>query len=116
MTFYGSYMYVTHCTATGTVITTETSPCIKSVSGPIMSEVVTDLPNVRHKLRLYNSPGLDGSSIDISNIVDIRQESNAELSMRVVTDVDNKDNEFFTDLNGYQVCRDWSDIISCYGF
>ena len=71
--------------------------------GPIMSEVTTDLPHVQHKLRLYSSPGLDAHAIEIMNVVDIRQESNKELTMRLVTDVQNEDHQFFTDLNGYQV-------------
>ena len=72
-------------------------------AGPIMSEVSTDFPHCLHRLRLYNSSGVDGTSVDIANVVDIRGESNYELTMRLVTDVENENHEFFTDLNGFQV-------------
>jgi len=45
---------------------------------------------------------LDANDIEIRNLVDIRQESNYELSMRVTTEVENN-NIFYTDLNGFQV-------------
>lgn len=47
--------------------------------------------------------GIDALSIDIQNIVDIRDLSNQELVMRVSTNVQNKHGEFYTDLNGFQV-------------
>lgn len=45
---------------------------------------------------------LDADDVEIRNLVDIRQESNYELSMRVTTEVKNN-NIFYTDLNGFQV-------------
>lgn len=44
-------------------------------------------------------------AVDVENIVDIRSEQNYELAMRIVTDVQNEDNEYYTDLNGFQVIR-----------
>ena len=38
------------------------------------------------------------------NIVDIRKQSNYEIAVRISTDVDNQGREFYTDLNGFQVC------------
>lgn len=46
--------------------------------------------------------GLEGQSVEVSNIVDIRGEYNRELAMRISSDI-NSENKFFTDLNGYQV-------------
>lgn len=46
--------------------------------------------------------GVDGFSIDITTMVDIRDQTNKELAMRLVTDIQNED-VFYTDLNGFQV-------------
>lgn len=46
--------------------------------------------------------GLEGQSVEVSNIVDIRGEYNRELAMRISSDI-NSQNRFYTDLNGYQV-------------
>ena len=52
--------------------------------------------------------GTDGLTVDIYNLVDIRDEMNFELGMKVSTDIKNKDREFCSDLNGFQVCRYYS--------
>lgn len=46
---------------------------------------------------------MDGLSIDITTMVDIRDQTNKELAMRLVTDIQSGD-VFYTDLNGFQVC------------
>lgn len=46
--------------------------------------------------------GVDGLSIDITTMVDIRDQTNKELAMRLVTDIQSGD-VFYTDLNGFQV-------------
>lgn len=46
--------------------------------------------------------GADGMGIEIQNLVDISQMNNFELIMRLSTNI-NSSNEFFTDVNGYQV-------------
>lgn len=55
-----------------------------------------------------SAPGHAGRSLEISNLVDIRSESNRELAMRLVSDVANG-NRFYSDLNGFQVC--WLRLI-----
>ncbi|XP_064595881.1 alpha-mannosidase 2-like [Liolophura sinensis] len=80
-------------------------PFIRVLRGPLMSEFKVMLSNVEHVVRLQNSPGTDGSSVEIHNIVDIKSQQNKELAMKVDTDVSNQDREFFTDLNGFQVHR-----------
>lgn len=47
--------------------------------------------------------GVDGLSIEITTAVDIRDQTNKELAMRLVTDIQSGD-VFYTDLNGFQVC------------
>ena len=48
--------------------------------------------------------GVDGTGVQIDNLVDVSQMNNQEVAMRVSTDVDSGE-EFFTDLNGFHVIR-----------
>lgn len=50
----------------------------------------------------YVFPGVDGLSIDFTTMVDIRDQTNKELAMRLDTDIQSGD-VFYTDLNGFQV-------------
>ncbi|KAM9507371.1 alpha-mannosidase 2 isoform 8-T8 [Guaruba guarouba] len=77
-------------------------PTIRVAHGRIFSEVVCFFNHVTHTVRLYKVPGLEGQSVEVSNIVDIRGEYNRELAMRISSDI-NSENKFFTDLNGYQI-------------
>ncbi|XP_053910755.1 alpha-mannosidase 2 [Cuculus canorus] len=52
--------------------------------------------------RFAEGKGLEGQSLEVSNIVDIRGEYNRELAMRISSDI-NSQNRFYTDLNGYQI-------------
>lgn len=57
------------------------------------------------KFLIYNKYfilGADGLGLQIQNLVDIEKTSNFELAMRLSTNI-NSTNEYFTDLNGYQV-------------
>lgn len=47
-------------------------------------------------------PGVEGLSLDVSSLVDIRDYVNKELALRIRTDIDSQ-GAFFTDLNGFQV-------------
>lgn len=53
-------------------------------------------------LSAFMFTGVDGFSIDITTTVDIRDQTNKELAMRLVTDIQSGD-VFYTDLNGFQV-------------
>lgn len=53
-------------------------------------------------LSLSLCPGVEGLSLDVSSLVDIRNYINKELALRVRTDIDSQ-GTFFTDLNGFQV-------------
>lgn len=58
-------------------------------------------------LTCFAFSGVDGLSIDITTMVDIRDQTNKELAMRLVTDIQSGE-VFYTDLNGFQV----SSIVS----
>uniref|UniRef100_A0A672TQ59 mannosyl-oligosaccharide 1,3-1,6-alpha-mannosidase n=1 Tax=Strigops habroptila TaxID=2489341 RepID=A0A672TQ59_STRHB len=77
-------------------------PTIRVAYGRIFSEVVCFFHHVTHTMRLYKVQGLEGQSVEVSNIVDIRGEYNRELAMRISSDI-NSENKFYTDLNGYQI-------------
>lgn len=46
--------------------------------------------------------GVDGFSVDVTTTMDIRDQNNKELAMRLVTNIQSGD-VFYTDLNGFQV-------------
>uniref|UniRef100_A0A8C7XXM0 Alpha-mannosidase n=1 Tax=Oryzias sinensis TaxID=183150 RepID=A0A8C7XXM0_9TELE len=77
-------------------------PVVRVVEGPLFSEVVAHYQHFEQTIRIHNVPGVDGLSIDISTMVDIRDQSNKELSMRLSTDI-KSDDIFYTDLNGFQI-------------
>ncbi|XP_062847321.1 alpha-mannosidase 2x isoform X2 [Trichomycterus rosablanca] len=77
-------------------------PIVRVVEGPLFSEVVTHYQHFQQTIRIHNVPGVDGQSLDITTLVDIRDQSNKELAMRFVTDIRNEDT-FYTDLNGFQI-------------
>ncbi|CAI9573351.1 unnamed protein product, partial [Staurois parvus] len=58
--------------------------------------------HITHTVRLYNVEGFEGQSPEITNILDIRGESNREIAMRISSDI-NSQNRFYSDLNGYQI-------------
>uniref|UniRef100_A0A8W8HKJ2 Glycosyl hydrolase family 38 C-terminal domain-containing protein n=1 Tax=Magallana gigas TaxID=29159 RepID=A0A8W8HKJ2_MAGGI len=80
-------------------------PVIRVVGGPVVSEVSVFINHVQHVVRLYNSPGVDGKTVDMFNLVDIQNEVNLELAVKISTDVQNSEREFFTDLSGFQMIK-----------
>uniref|UniRef100_UPI00398EEFB9 alpha-mannosidase 2x isoform X3 n=1 Tax=Pristiophorus japonicus TaxID=55135 RepID=UPI00398EEFB9 len=70
--------------------------------GPLFSEVISFYQHFQQIVRLYNLPGVEGLSLDVSIIVDIHDQVNKELAMRLSTDIESGDT-FFTDLNGFQI-------------
>nr|XP_020039212.1 alpha-mannosidase 2 [Castor canadensis] len=77
-------------------------PFVRVTRGRIYSEVTCFFDHVTHKVRLYNIQGIEGQSVEVSNIVDIRRVHNREIVMRISSKVNNQ-NRFYTDLNGYQI-------------
>ncbi|XP_025292991.1 alpha-mannosidase 2x isoform X3 [Canis lupus familiaris] len=77
-------------------------PVLRVTEGPFFSEVVAYYEHIRQVVRLYNLPGVEGLSLDMSSLVDIRDYINKELALRIHTDIDSQ-GAFFTDLNGFQV-------------
>ncbi|XP_062403410.1 alpha-mannosidase 2x [Sardina pilchardus] len=78
------------------------APVVRVVEGPLFSEVVTHYQHFQQTVCIHNVPGVDGLSLDISVLVDIRDQANKELAMRVTTDIQSEDT-FYTDLNGFQI-------------
>ncbi|XP_040824851.1 alpha-mannosidase 2x isoform X1 [Ochotona curzoniae] len=77
-------------------------PVVRVTEGPFFSEVVAYYEHMHQVVRLYNVPGVEGLSLDMASLVDIRDYVNKELALRLHTDVDSQ-GTFFTDLNGFQV-------------
>uniref|UniRef100_A0A8D0KRJ9 Alpha-mannosidase n=1 Tax=Strix occidentalis caurina TaxID=311401 RepID=A0A8D0KRJ9_STROC len=77
-------------------------PVVRVTEGPLFSEVTSYYQHVQTVVRLYNVPGVEGLSLDLSCLVDIRDHINKELALRLSTDIES-DDTFFTDLNGFQI-------------
>uniref|UniRef100_A0A673BX23 mannosyl-oligosaccharide 1,3-1,6-alpha-mannosidase n=1 Tax=Sphaeramia orbicularis TaxID=375764 RepID=A0A673BX23_9TELE len=77
-------------------------PVVRVVEGPLFSEVVAHYQHFQQTIRIHNVPGVDGLSVEITTMVDIRDQTNKELAMRLVTDIQSGD-VFYTDLNGFQM-------------
>lgn len=75
---------------------------VRVVEGPLFSEVVAYYQHFQQAIRIYNVPGVDGFSVDATTTMDIRDQNNKELSMRLVTNIQSGD-VFYTDLNGFQM-------------
>ena len=81
------------------------NPPVTVTTGPVFTDVVARLQYVVHRVRIYHTHGTEAHSLDIQNTVDIRLTSNFEFVMRIESGIQNKDREFFTDLNGFQIQR-----------
>ncbi|EDL06995.1 mannosidase 2, alpha 2, isoform CRA_a, partial [Mus musculus] len=77
-------------------------PVLRVTEGPFFSEVAVYYEHFHQVIRLYNLPGVEGLSLDMSFQVDIRDYVNKELALRIHTDIDSQ-GTFFTDLNGFQI-------------
>ena len=61
-------------------------------------------------LRIFVFSGVDGFSVDVATTMDIRDQNNKELAMRLVSNIQNGD-VFYTDLNGFQVGQHTNSLI-----
>ncbi|XP_076980368.1 alpha-mannosidase 2x isoform X3 [Tamandua tetradactyla] len=77
-------------------------PVLRVTEGPLFSEVAAYYEHFHQVLRLYNLPGVEGLSLDVSLLVDIRDYVNKELALHIRTDIHSQ-GIFFTDLNGFQM-------------
>ncbi|XP_062998818.1 alpha-mannosidase 2x isoform X1 [Elgaria multicarinata webbii] len=76
-------------------------PVVRVTEGPFFSEAAIYYQHIQEVVRLYNVPGVDGLSLEISCLVDVRDQVNKELALRFSTDIESQ-GTFFTDLNGFQ--------------
>ncbi len=79
-------------------------PKVKIIQGKILSYVEVEMTFGKHKVWLKNSPGVDGTGLQIDNEIDINSMNNREIAMRLTSEVDSGD-EFFTHLNGFQMIK-----------
>ncbi|XP_036165526.1 alpha-mannosidase 2 isoform X1 [Myotis myotis] len=96
----GAYLFLPDGEAKPYVYTTQ--PLVRVQRGRFYSDVTCFFEHVTHSVRLYNIQGIEGQSVEVSNIVDIRKEYNREIAMRISSNI-NSQNRFYTDLNGYQI-------------
>ncbi|KAF6125623.1 mannosidase alpha class 2A member 1 [Phyllostomus discolor] len=96
----GAYLFLPDGEAKPYVYTTH--PLVRVQRGRFYSDVTCFFEHVTHSVRLYNIQGIEGQSVEVSNIVDIRKEHNREIAMRISSNI-NSQNRFYTDLNGYQI-------------
>ncbi|XP_045693944.1 alpha-mannosidase 2 isoform X2 [Phyllostomus hastatus] len=96
----GAYLFLPDGEAKPYVYTTQ--PLVRVQRGRFYSDVTCFFEHVTHSVRLYNIQGIEGQSVEVSNIVDIRKEHNREIAMRISSNI-NSQNRFYTDLNGYQI-------------
>ncbi|XP_072138239.1 alpha-mannosidase 2x isoform X1 [Mobula birostris] len=78
------------------------TPITRITEGPLFSEVISFYRHFHQIIRLYKLPGAEGLSLDVSIVVDIHDQVNRELAMRLSTGIESGD-MFFTDLNGFQI-------------
>ncbi|XP_059140464.1 alpha-mannosidase 2x-like isoform X2 [Physella acuta] len=76
---------------------------IRVIRGTLISEVHVITQYIQHVIKLHNSPGTDGMAVNMYNIVDIRNSHNKEVGVRIHTDVENQEQTFYSDLNGFQM-------------
>lgn len=97
----GAYLFLPDGDATSLQIE---NTIVKVIEGPILSSVTVQLPHVLHTVTLFNTTGADSLGLEIQNLVNIDKTSNFEIAMRLSTNINSSD-EYFTDLNGYQMLR-----------
>jgi alpha-mannosidase II len=98
----GAYLFIPDGPASS--IVTRAQHFVRIVTGDQVKEVHTKVrQGLVHKVILENIPGPAGRSMVIVNDVNIQQESNKELAMRLRTGVRNSDKVFYTDLNGFHL-------------
>uniref|UniRef100_A0A0K2SXU0 Mannosidase, alpha, class 2A, member 1 [Echinops telfairi] n=2 Tax=Lepeophtheirus salmonis TaxID=72036 RepID=A0A0K2SXU0_LEPSM len=78
------------------------SPIVEIIEGKLFSSVKVFLPQIVHYVRVMSSPGVDGTGLQIENIVDMRRYNNLEIAMRFDAAIDSK-TIFYTDLNGFSM-------------
>lgn len=103
----GAYLFMPDGEAKDIELTDEkgikTTPLLRFIRGPVVSELQVVMPQVIHIVRVYHGSGMDSQSIEIENRADITRKSNYELAMHLGTSINNQ--EFVTDLNGFQLIR-----------
>ena len=101
----GSGAYIFQPTGPAIEAELSSSPAVRVIVGPVVSEVHVVQTVVEHRVRLVNTTGLCGAALHIDNIVDMRTMNNKELIMRVTSPTIENNDIFYTDLNGFQMAK-----------
>ena len=82
-----------------------TIPKINLIKGPYMEEIRVDYEFLSHSVKLYDTPSAQGKGLHVENKIDmtVGDMRNTEVVMRIETDLENKEDSFYTDQNGYQL-------------
>ena len=73
------------------------------IQGPLVSEVQVLHQFFQHRVRLYDVPGIQQQALHIDNKLNIKGLRDREVIMKFKTDINNENETFFTDQNGFQM-------------
>lgn len=78
---------------------------VRLIEGPLFSELQTiTATTVLHITRIYNTSSVMGRYLELETILDLARFMNAELILKVTSDV-RSNMTFYTDSNGFQILR-----------
>ena len=82
-----------------------TIPKIKLIKGPYMEEIYVDYDFLSHRMKLNDTPCAQGKGLHIENKLDmtVGDRRKTGVIMKLETNLENKEDAFYTDQNGHQL-------------
>ncbi len=80
-------------------------PLVRVIKGPLLEEIHVIQKFVEHRTIVHNTTGILSHAIEIKNFVNLKDTMDKELVMRFSTDIENTNETFYTDLNGFQMMK-----------